>query len=89
MFRGASGYKAQYHYLTLLVSSDFDEWKVLLQGPNVTIQGGRQFSEAKAKEHARAVAASYLTEQKKESLPLLQEIEWQPLTEGEWMNWRP
>ena len=44
-----SGFKAQYHYLTLLVISKFNEWRVLLYGPSMTIHGTRQFSEGKAK----------------------------------------
>lgn len=50
MFRSMSGFKAQYHYLTLLAISEFNEWRVLLYGPSTTIHGTRQFSEAKAKE---------------------------------------
>ena len=57
------------------------------RGPGVTIQGGRQSSEAKAKEHARAIAADYLSTEKKESLPLI-EPEWTPLVPGEFLNWR-
>ena len=47
MFRSMSGFKAQYHYLTLLVISEFNDWRVLLYGPSMTIHGSRQFSEAK------------------------------------------
>ena len=36
MFRPLSGYKAQYHYLTLVVAGDFDEWRVLAMGPGFT-----------------------------------------------------
>lgn len=88
MFKQAPGYKAQYHYLTLLVASDFDEWSVFLDGPDVKIRGMRQFSEAKAKDHARALAESYVREEKKEDLPVLQSLEWTPLSLGEWLNWR-
>ena len=87
MFRALNGLKAPYHSLTLLVASDFDEYRVLIQGPGVLIQGTRQFSEAKAKEHARAIAADYLSTEKKENLPLL-EPEWTPLAPGEFLNWR-
>lgn len=89
MFRQAAGFKAQYHYFTLLVAADFDEWRILLQGPGVVVQGVRQFSEAKAKEHARLMADSYLQEQKQESPVPSQDIEWTPLAPGEWLNWRP
>jgi hypothetical protein len=87
MFRALNGLKAPYHSLTLLVASDFDEYRVLIQGPGVMIQGARQFSEAKAKEHARAIAVDYLSNQKKEDLPVL-EPEWTPLAPGEFLNWR-
>ncbi|MGE5568915.1 MAG: hypothetical protein ACM3S5_07765 [Rhodospirillales bacterium] len=89
MFRALSGFKARYHYLTLLVASDFDEWKVFIEGPGLTIQGGRQFREDKAKEHAIAMAEDYLKEEKQENLPLLDNIVWEPLARGEWLNWRP
>lgn len=89
MFRKATGFKAQYHYLTLLVASDFDEWKVLLAAPGATIVGCRQFTEAKAKEHAVTVAESYLQQEKQEGLPVLSQVDWTPLEAGEWLNWRP
>jgi hypothetical protein len=88
MFRALTGYKARYHYLTLLVAADFNEWKVMLLGPGVTIQGTRQFTEEKAKEHARAVAQSFLAEEKHEDLPAPPQLDWTPLDAGEWMNWR-
>ncbi len=87
MFRKASGFKAQYGPLTLMVASDFDEWRILLQRPGVLIQSGRQFSEPKAKEQALTVAASYLNEGG-EPAPEC-EVEWTPLEPGEWLNWNP
>ena len=89
MFRPLSGFKAQYHYFTLVVSADFDEWRVLAMGPGFTVQGQRQFSEARAKEHARQAAAAYIREQKKEDLPVIEQPEWTPLAPGEWMDYRP
>ncbi len=89
MFRALRGYKAQYYYLTLLVACDFDAFVITLLGPGVTIQGGRQFNEAKALEHALAVAKSYIHEEKKEDLPVLDEVQWRPMDAGEWLNWRP
>ncbi|HOL71919.1 MAG TPA: hypothetical protein PLA43_05565 [Bryobacteraceae bacterium] len=89
MFRALSGFKAQYHHLTLLVASDFDEWKVFLEAPGLTIQGCRQFTEEKAKKHAVEMAEHYLKEEKHEGLPLLDGIVWEPLARGEWLNWRP
>jgi hypothetical protein len=88
MFRTATGFKAQYHYLTLLVASDFDEWRIILHGPGVCIQGGRQFTEAKAKEHARAVAMNYVHDEKHENLLVVENLDWQPFTPGEFLNWR-
>ena len=35
MFRSMSGFKAHYHYLTLLVISEFNEWRVLVYGPRM------------------------------------------------------
>jgi hypothetical protein len=89
MFRTLPGYKAQYHYLTLLVASDFDEWKVVIEAPGVTIHGGRQLGEVKAKQHAVAMAESYIQQEKHEDLPALEQVEWEPLAKGEWLNWRP
>jgi len=89
MFRELKGFKAQYHCLTLLVASDFDEWKIVLHGPGVCIHGGRQFTEAKAKEHAHACARGYVHEEKRADLPVLEILDWQPLGPGEWLNWRP
>jgi hypothetical protein len=89
MFRAATGFKGQYRDFWLIVAADFDEWRVILQGPGVTIQGGRQFSEAKAKEQAVKVADSYVTEIRKEPPGADGDVDWKPLQPGEWMNWRP
>jgi hypothetical protein len=89
MFRSASGFKAQYHYLRLLVASDFDEWRVIVEAPGVTIIGGRQLGEDKAKQHAVAVADNYIHQEKHEDLPVLAQVAWEPLGSGEWLNWRP
>lgn len=89
MFRPLRGYKARYHYLNLLVSCDFDHCNVFVLGPDLVIQGVRQFDEAKAREHALAVAKTYIHEEKREDLPVLETVEWQPLGPGEWLNWRP
>lgn len=66
MFRSLSGFKTQYQSLTLVAVSEFDEWKVLIYGPEVTIHGARQFGEVKAKEHALAMAQLYFSEVKQE-----------------------
>ncbi|HZT30234.1 MAG TPA: hypothetical protein VFA33_10150 [Bryobacteraceae bacterium] len=88
MFRSVSGFRSQYGELTLLVASDFDEWKVLILGPGVTIHGGRQFSEGKAKDHARAIAMDYARKESPEGPPA-PELDWAPFSPGQWLNWRP
>jgi hypothetical protein len=88
MFRRLSGYKAQYHYLTLYVASDFDEWHILALGPGLTIHGARQFTEAKAKDDARSMAMSYVHEEKHDDLPVIEQIEWSALAPDEWKSWR-
>jgi hypothetical protein len=88
MFRPLPGFKAQYHDLTLLVASDFDEWRVLIAGPGCTIIGARQFSEAKAKDHARAVAESYVRDERHEDAAAIPQPEWAPIEKGEWLSWR-
>ncbi len=86
MFRSMSGFKAQYHYLTLLVISEFSDWRVLLYGPGATIHGVHQFSEAKAKEHAMAVARAYIHDRKQEELPDV-ELTWVPAASDDWLVW--
>ena len=78
MFRTMSGFKGQYHYLTVRVIAEFNEWRVMLQGPNGVVLGTRQFSEAKAKEHALDVARHFIHEYKHEDLPVLPSIDWTP-----------
>jgi hypothetical protein len=87
MFVSRTGSKAQYHYLTLLVVSEFNEWRVLLRGGDVTVHGARQFSEAKAKEHALTLARTYIHEYKQEALPALPEVEWIPTSHDDWLVW--
>jgi len=89
MFRNAEGYKAAFHGFTLVVAADFDEWRILLQGPDLIIHGGRQFTGPKAKEHAIRMAESYIQEQQGASPPDPQEVKWVPLSDGSWLNWRP
>ena len=82
-----SGVKARYHYLTIYVVSEFNEWRVLVLGPSTTIHGTRQFTDAKAKEHALTVARSYIHDQKHEDLPVLPEVTWVPTDPEEWLVW--
>jgi hypothetical protein len=83
-----SGYRATYHHLTLFVVSEFEEWRVLLLDSNTTIQGTRQFSEDKAKEHAVAIARQFVHDYKHEDLPVLDEVQWRPTTRDEWLIWK-
>jgi hypothetical protein len=85
MFRTMSGYKAQYQSLTLLVVEEFNEWKVLLLSPDATIHGVRQFSEAKAKEHAMAVAREYIHDRKHEEPPDITALTWVPTAADDWL----
>jgi hypothetical protein len=87
MFRPLSGFRAQCDELVLLVAADFDEYRILLQVPGSIVQGRRQFNEAKAKEHACAMAASYLKE-KCGDKPF-PGLEWQPLGAADWLSWNP
>jgi len=87
MFRSKSGFKAPYHYLTMLAISEFNEWKVLVYSPGTTIHGTHQFSEAKAKEHALTIARDYIHGVKHEELPVLAEAAWVPTGDDDWLNW--
>ena len=89
MFRSMPGFKALYGDLSLLIASDFDEWKILVLGPGVAIHGGRQISEGKAKEHARAIAMDYIQQEMHASPPAESDLEWTPFTPKQWLNWRP
>jgi hypothetical protein len=54
----------------------------------VLIQGGRQFTEAKAKEAAIQVADHYIRDEKQETPAEQTEIDWVALQSGEWLNFR-
>jgi hypothetical protein len=82
-----SGFKGQYQYLTLLVIQEFNEWRVLVEGNGTTIQGTRQFSEEKAKEHAMAVARAYIHDRRQEALPEVTDITWAPTVADDWLVW--
>jgi hypothetical protein len=88
MFRTFSGYKAQYNDLTLLVVSEFNEWKVMAYAPGVTLHGARQFTEPKAKEHAAALAQAYVTDVRHETLVGPPQLEWTPTSDEDWLAWR-
>ncbi len=88
MFASFSGFKSRYQDLTLLVVSEFNEWKVLAYGPGITIHGTRQFSEVKAKDHARTMVENYVREQRHEDIPPPADLEWEPTAVGDWLVWR-
>jgi hypothetical protein len=91
VFRHIEGFKAEYGDMSLLVAHDFAEWHVIIiKHPTILIQGSRQFSEDKAREHARQVADSYIRDEKQENVPgLPNELTWTPLQPGDWLSWRP
>jgi hypothetical protein len=70
-----------------LVISEFNEWRVLLYGPNGTIHGTHQFSEAKAKEHAVSVARAYIRDRQQQALPDVAELTWVPTAPDDWLIW--
>ena len=76
---------AEYHDMTLLVVSEFNEWKVLLYGAHTIVNGTRQFTEVKAKEHAMALTRSYFLDRKHEQLPDGAELAWLPVTSDDWL----
>ena len=88
MFRSMSGFRTQYHYLTLLVISEFNDWRVLLYCPGTTIHGTHQFSEAKAKEHAMTIARSYIQEHKHDESAEPGEMAWTPASPEDWLVWQ-
>ena len=88
MFRTMSGYKAQFNDLTVLVISEFNEWRVLVHGPATLVHGSRQFTEEKAKEHAIAIAQEYSHDRRHEDLPAATEWKWTPTAEDDWLVWR-
>jgi hypothetical protein len=88
MFRTMSGFKSQQMDLTVLVISEFNEWRVLVHGPGAIVHGTRQFTEEKAKEHAIAVAREYAHDRKHEDLPEAAQWQWTPTTEDDWLVWR-
>ena len=89
MFRESPGFKAQYHYVTMIVSLDFDQWKILLQGPGVVIDGGRQSDTTTAKQEASRIAERYIREEKHEALPTLRKVEWTAIDPHSCLSWQP
>ena len=91
MFRHIDGSKAQHGDMTLMIAHNFVEWHVMIvRNPTILIQGDRQFSEEKARAHARQLAENYLREEKQEDASNLpSEFAWVPLETGDWVAWRP
>lgn len=87
MLSSFSGFKAHYAGFTVLVVSEFNEWRMLAYAPGVTLHGPRQFSEIKAKENARLLVDKYVREKRGEEPPS-GEIEWEPTTSEDWVVWR-
>ena len=85
MLRSLSGFRAQYHYLNLVVVSEFDEWRVVVHSPDVIVQGQRQYKEVKAKEHALALAKQFVHELKQDALPELPDVQWAPTGPEDWL----
>ncbi len=88
MFRALSGFKAQCDDLSLMVVSEFDEWRVIVHGPGVLLQGSRQYGQAKAKDHALLMAKAYLEEVKGKGPQEIPEPDWQPTAPEDWLVWK-
>ena len=88
MFRPLAGFKAQYQDLTLMVVSEFDEWRVIVYSPALILQGTRQYTPSKAKDHAALLAKTYFSEVKQETVGDGQELDWQPTGPMDWLIWK-
>jgi hypothetical protein len=75
--------------MTMTVALDFDQWRIIVQGPDVIIDGGRQPEKVSAKEQARRIAERYLREQKHETLPTVHEVVWTAINPNSCLKWRP
>ena len=88
MFRALTGFKAQCEDLSLVVVSEFDEWRVIVHGPGIVLQGSRQYAQAKAKDHAVMLVRTYRHEIKGKDPQDMPEIDWQPTSEQDWLVWK-
>jgi hypothetical protein len=88
MFRPLSGFKARVGEFSLVVVSEFDEWRVVAHSPDVILQGQRQFKDTKAKEHACLLIKNYYEEIRKEAAPDLIQLDWQPTGPADWLVWK-
>ncbi len=89
MLRLSTGFQARYHYLRLMVVLDFDQWKILIQGPGVLIDGGREFDRGAAEMRAQQIAEAYLRDEKLEARPLESDLKWAPLDPRACLEWQP
>jgi hypothetical protein len=101
MFRQAHGFKARYGDLLLMAAEDFAEWRVLIKTPTSIVQGTRQFSGEKAKDHAVVVADKYRQDAQAAGsgspvatgeaatavTAVAVELQWEPLEPGDWLLW--
>jgi hypothetical protein len=101
MFRQAHGFKARYGDLLLMAAEDFAEWRVLIKTPTSIVQGTRQFSGDKAKDHAVLVAEKYRQDNEAAAsaspaaaggaaaaeAAVAVELQWEPLEPGDWLLW--
>ena len=88
MFRPLSGFKATYENLTLIAVSEFDEWRVVVLSPTVVVQGQRQFTAPKAKDHALMLAKAYLAEVRHAAPAETPDPEWRPTGSEDWLLWK-
>ncbi|MFB3776498.1 MAG: hypothetical protein ACE141_02775 [Bryobacteraceae bacterium] len=88
MFRSLSGFKATYKDLRLMVVSEFDEWRVAVFSPHVVLQGQRQFTAPKAKDHALMLAKTYLTDIRHETLGDEKDPDWEATGPEDWLLWK-
>jgi hypothetical protein len=77
--------------MTLMVAHAFVEWHVaIIRTPTKLIQGDRQFSEEKARAHARQLLETYIREEEAgDPSNLPSELTWVPMEVGDWVSWRP
>ncbi len=89
MFRQSAGFQARYYHLTLMVFLDFDQWKVLIQGPGVLIEGGRELDRRAAEMQAQYIAEAYIRDAKLDALPPESQLTWTPLDPHACLSWLP
>ena len=88
MFQASSGFQTQYHDLTLIVALDFDRWKILLSGPGIVIDGGRQADRVAAQERACLIAKEFVQKERGESPREPSRWEWTPIPARSWLYWQ-